>query len=28
MSNADIALKEIIDGKLTFEVQPEPGATI
>ena len=27
MSNADIALKEIIDGKLTFEFQPEPGAT-
>ena len=28
MSNADIALKEIIDGKLTFEFQPEPGATV
>jgi DNA-directed RNA polymerase subunit omega len=28
MSNADIALKEIIDGKLTFEFQPEPGAKV
>jgi DNA-directed RNA polymerase subunit omega len=28
MSNADVALKEIIDGKLTFEFQPEPAAKI
>jgi len=28
MSNADVALKEIIDGKLTFEFQPEPVAKV
>jgi DNA-directed RNA polymerase subunit omega len=28
MSNADVALKEIIDGKLTFEFQPEPAAKV
>jgi hypothetical protein len=25
MSNADVALKEIIDGKLTYEFQNEPS---
>jgi DNA-directed RNA polymerase subunit omega len=28
MSNADVALKEIIDGKLTYEFQPEPVAKV
>ncbi len=28
MSNADVALKEIIDGKLTFEFQPDPAAKV
>ena len=28
MSNADIALKEIIDGKLTFEFLPESNETV
>lgn len=28
MSNADVALKEIIDGKLTFEFQSESAATV
>jgi DNA-directed RNA polymerase subunit omega len=28
MSNADVALKEIIDGKLTFEFQPEAAAKV
>jgi len=28
MSNADIALKEIIDGKLTFEFLPESNDAV